>query len=790
MSLTDRQRIEQQTRSARIVLLWKALQPLKSTVSFMSTGAHPDDETSSMLAALGFRDGLLLSYACANRGEGGQNDIGTETTENLGVIRTAEMERAADALRLRLYWLSESPDDSIFDFGFSKSGRETLGRWGRERTLKRMVDILRQERPDIVCPTFLDIPGQHGHHRAMTETVIAAFHTAADASYTHSLLPPWSVKKLYLPAWSGAGDAYDDDQPPPTATLSILAKGEDSLTGWSFAQMAQQSRVCHLTQGMGRWVAYGNDQDWPLHLLESRVPGPDNDICSGLPASLAMLAQFADAPAIAQSLAAAQSAIDQALAQFPDNPAVLAAASNALSHIRKAVAECPDNASPEVLHRLAHKERQLAIVIRLAAGVWARGWLSHDYVRPNDTVELSTELQSSSAAQVSLQAVLPDNWLRHNNHLQIQPGCRPDDPYPAVYLPEEPQPPALQINIDCHGISTATTIPFETRPMVLPPDTVDVFPKTLLLNTAITNRRFDVEINGCFPADNAVSLQCPPGWQVVQSGNQLQLNAPDNVTEGLITLPILLNGSATSSVRKMMYPHIAPRIRTFPADITVRILDAVIPSARVAYVGGGNDRVAFWMCAMGIQVTELTDSQLENPATMNDYDSLVVGLFAMRTRPALAACMHRIHQWVENGGNLLTLYHRPWDGWHSDTTPPRPLEIGKPSLRWRVTDENATVTHLLPDHPLLNAPNTITPSDWEGWHKERGLYFAMRWDSAYQALLSMADPGEEAHHGALLSASIGHGRHTHTSLILHHQMEQLTPGAFRLMANLVAGVNS
>jgi hypothetical protein len=141
---------------------------------------------------------------------------------------------------------------------------------------------------------------------------------------------------------------------------------------------------------------------------------------------------------------------------------------------------------------------------------------------------------------------------------------------------------------------------------------------------------------------------------------------------------------------------------------------------------------------------------------------------------------------VRAGGNLVTLYHRPWDNWSPDTTPPARLEIGKPSLRWRVTDEGAEVRHLIPDHPILTGPNAIGPDDWAGWVKERGLYFAKSWDPAYEALLEMADPGEAPHHGALLSARIGQGRHTHCALILHLQMEALVPGAFRLMANLIA----
>jgi hypothetical protein len=168
------------------------------------------------------------------------------------------------------------------------------------------------------------------------------------------------------------------------------------------------------------------------------------------------------------------------------------------------------------------------------------------------------------------------------------------------------------------------------------------------------------------------------------------------------------------------------------------------------------------------------------------FDTLVIGIFALRFRPGLLALMPAIHDWTHNGGTLLTLYHRPWDNWDPQTTAPAPLEIGKPSLRYRVTDEAATVRHLIPDHPLLSTPNRITPQDWQGWVKERGLYFAKSWDAAYQPLLEMADPNEAPHQGALLSAPIGRGQHHHCALILHFQMEALVPGAFRLMANLTA----
>ncbi|MDN3714085.1 hypothetical protein QWZ10_24035 [Paracoccus cavernae] len=111
--------------------------------------------------------------------------------------------------------------------------------------------------------------------------------------------------------------------------------------------------------------------------------------------------------------------------------------------------------------------------------------------------------------------------------------------------------------------------------------------------------------------------------------------------------------------------------------------------------------------------------------------------------------------------------------------------VGQPSLRWRVTDPAAEIRMLAPDHALLAGPNRIGPEDWQGWDKDRGLYFASEWDAAYQPLLALSDAGEAPLHGALVTGRFGAGRHSHVALGLPHQMAALVPGAYRLMANLL-----
>lgn len=767
MPLSDQIRITRHAARPLAVTLWQALAPLRSTVSFMNTGAHPDDETSAMLAALGFRDGLDLSYACSTRGEGGQNDIGTEATEALGVLRTAEMERACDALALRMYWLSETPSDTIFDFGFSKSGSETLAKWDEARTLKRFVDIVRTEKPDILCPTFLDIPGQHGHHRAMTEAAIRVFDLAADATYTDSDLPPWAVAKLYLPAWSGAGQAYDDDLPPPPATLSVPAKGVEPFTGFSWEMLGQQSRVWHRTQAMGRWVAPEDERDWPLHLACRRTEGPDTAVTDGLPRTLADLGH-----------APAQAAIDAAIAAFPDRAVVLDHLCTAYKILDDVVCDEPFG------HKITRKRAQLATAIRLAAGAEANGLFDADTLRPGDRVTPQVETRSGLAETVAVTCDVPTGWLAEDEGFRLLDPA-PSDPYPATYLPGVPAQPRLAVTVTAGGVTTTSHVPFEQPPLVLPARSATLGLVSDVVNLATPNRQIAIELSDIHPKRATPSLDLPDGWRATQTTAGLTVDLPQDTAPGRYPLRLRLDGQPAETVRRINHPHIAPRALITPAQIGVTVVEAALPQARIGYIGGGNDRVDFWLSRIGADVTALEDATLADPTALAGFDTMIVGIFANRFRDGLAEAMPALHDWVRAGGTLVTLYHRPWDNWDPDTTPPARLEIGQPSLRWRVTDENSAVT-VLRDHPVLNAPNAIEASDWQGWHKERGLYFAKSWDATYVPLLEMADPGEAPHHGALLVGNIGQGRHIHCALILHHQMEKGVPGAFRLMANLCA----
>ncbi len=791
MMLTDIERLTAQNASPRLIELWKALQPFRSCISFMNTGAHPDDETTSMLAALGLRDGVKLSQACANRGEGGQNAIGAEITKDLGCIRTREMESAAQVINMTHYWLSETPEDEIFDFGFSKSGQETLEKWGEERTLERFVLILRRERPDIVCPTFLDISGQHGHHQAMTRSAFKAVELAADPSaFPEQNLPIWQVKKIYLPAWSGAGDAYDDDVQPPAETVRVDATGADPVSGFDYAQIAQYSRSFHRTQGMGSWVEPGQPNVWPLHLawsLDGNL-APEDSVFDGLPATLSNLAKFGNAPELAESLSSAHASLNAAISAWPDTASIRQHAAAAFQHIADAKAICPDAAKSEIMHRLSDKQRQIAKVLMISRGIQCRVSLSQNEVHPSESLSLTSHIHAPDCA-VFTEIKLPESWVATPSRdgeyqITIPQNELASDPYPDTWYPDRANARLHVILRWMEGDQQVwVSIDPEERLQILP-----AFSAALSQTDAIVNilnpTDILVRVSQIHPSCAVPAFAVPTGWAVDQTENTVRLQPTAALAEGLHTIPLTLDTHKAQMIHRMEYPHTGPTNRCMPAALRIQVMDVSLPAGRIAYIGGGSDRTDFWLRKLGIKIDTLDEQAVQN-VDFGAYDSILIGIFALRTNAALQARLLDLHDWVIAGGNLVTLYHRPWDNWDPDATGLAYLEIGKPSLRWRVTNENAAVRHLVPDHKLLTTPNIITPKDWEGWHKERGLYFAANWDDAYVPLLEMGDKNEAPLQGALLSGTFGKGRHTHTSLILHHQLANLTPGAFRLLANLL-----
>jgi LmbE family N-acetylglucosaminyl deacetylase len=747
------------------VALWRSLQHLRSAACWLMTGAHPDDEWNAFLGWLAFGLGVHTVYACSTRGEGGQNALGPERGRALAALRSREMELAAAEIDLTLRWIGAGPahgtDDPIFDFGFSKSGDDTLRRWGEARLLERLVQLIRSERPDAISPTFLDVPGQHGHHRAMTRCTLRAAELAAHPGFVipDTGLPPWRVAKVYLPAFSGAGGSYDDREPPPHETARVDLGEQCAALGASWAQLGERSRRHHASQGMGRDLPDG-PRPFPLHLVSGP---PDRNVpMDGVAHRLADLAGLLPDVSAARALREADTAIEMALAEFPARARVADALHLALAAL--ATVDLPAGAE-HIAHRLALKRRQLGHASAQALGIAATIAVAPDTLRAGGSARISLAVYGPATARLRL----PQAWHAEGPAFEVPAGAPPFGTLRDGFDPLGGDDVIGATLAWTHAGSGATLeIGPADRLCLAPAIEASLTPSRVVRRTA-SDTPVTLVLTGAVP---------PPSWPVLrQNGERIDIFVAAGRHD---LLP------AGARLSRFDAPHAGRVALVEPAaGSLLRAPIAIDPGARVGIVAGEVDATLGWLRQLDIAAEAVDDATLAG-GDLSRFTTLLIGIFAFGQRPALRAHRDRLIAWTEAGGSLVTLYHRPGDGWDAGRIPPRHLLVGSPSFRWRVTDPTAAVTPLHPGHPLLTTPNPIGTADWDGWVRERGLYFASAWDEAYLPLLAIADPDEAPLHGALLAAPIGQGRHVHVALALHHQLTALVPGAFRLLANLVA----
>ncbi len=836
-SRTDARVVEQENHRG-IVELYEAITPLQSVASFMTVGAHPDDERSSQIALLSRGMGVRSITVTANRGEGGQNSIGTEYLQALGVLRSREMEQSSAAFNVELFFLSESFDDPIFDFRFSKSAVETLQIWGEDVMMEKLIRAIRESRPDVLFTNFQDVFGQHGNHRAMAYATEAAFAMAGDPTvypeHFEMGLEPWQPAKFYLPAGRGSGQA-EIELP---ATLTIDTGAYNQFFGATYEQLGQQSRAYHRSQDMGSWA-----EERPgasrLYLAGSHVTDADTDtsLFAGLPFTVADLANGLEDEVLADQLNRLQAHIDNTFAAFPDFAAVQGHLTDALRTVRAARATLTTSSidaatAADIDFRLAKKElelqvassKALSLVSRVIAATpeLTRGGstevtvsaylggtvgienLSFDLVTPAGwTVERTGDdttgaaLANGESVKQTFVVTVPENAPYYNPYRRnVNPFRASGDVYGVVRYTVDGE--EFEFTVDSRDIIG-----------VLPDISLRVTPDKLVLNTLQpSNLEMSVAavnyVNG--PAETTIYVDAPAGWTVEPASIDLSFNRKGDargatftlipgadVVEGSYDFSVRAEGQADSTdyIRVISYEHVGKTYLISGASANVQVLQVAFdPDLRIGYVAGGSDLVYEGLRQIGMNVDLLTEDDLTT-GDLSRYDSIAVGIYTYRLRPDLLAANERLMRWVEEGGNLLVQYHRPADAWNADTVPPFPIELGRVSLLSRVTAADGEVEILEPNNPLMSTPNQITGADFDGWVKERGLYFAQEWDEHYTPLFSVTDAqwpdtwDELPFLGSMLTTDLGKGRYTYTSLVLHTQIENNVPGAYRLYANLL-----
>lgn len=782
----------------------------------MNTGAHPDDERSALLAWLSLGQGVRTISVIANRGEGGQNEIGDELGNALGIIRSRELQKAADYLGIHLSLLSETIDDPIYDFGFSKSPEETLSKWGRETTYERLIRQIRMHRPDIVMPSFRDVPSEHGHHRAISQLTLQAFKDAADPNvfpeHRKQGLEPWQVKKVYLPAT------------PETETLRFNIGGKvDPVYGLTYPQLGEESRKFHKSQGMGRDLPV-EDYFVSLQLVESAVGevGKESSLFDGLPHDFADLAAQVADPAVKSQLLRVHDRLHAVLAAYPDRHEVSVRATQALREVRRAAAvvRCADleeALKKDLLFRLQVKEDQLQRASLVASRLDFTLETDRPVLVQGDRASFTLRMKNGGHAAITglhLKPRVPEGWKVHVGQVpkHLPPGQERvvtftvDVPSNAGYF-HPYRPPAVQVDVAyrIYGETVEQTIAPEQTVAVLPDWGLRLRPEATILNTETPGEAMTITVEVTNyrpgPSEGSVKPALPEGWQAEPAVHHLsfsrqgeskevtfRITPPGQIEAGEYRIPFAAhvgNRSFDTQVQPISYEHIGTSYLLTDAELRIRAFPLKrVSQLKVGYVESGFDQVASHLREAGIDVVSLDEEDLAT-GDLQQYDTIVVGIRAYLSRDDLLRHNDRLLEYVRNGGHVVMQYHKPEDRW-DPALAPYPIQPGSPSILWRVTDENGPVTFLQPDHALFQCPNTITEQDFDGWVQERGLYFPSSWDGAYTPLLSMADPGEEPLNGGLLVADYGAGSYIYTSLVWYRQIQNQVPGAYRMFVNLIS----
>ncbi|MGO9528975.1 MAG: PIG-L family deacetylase [Verrucomicrobiia bacterium] len=807
--LIDIRAAEPQSASA----ILQELRGFREMGSVLYIAAHPDDENTRLIAYLSRGRGYRTGYLSLTRGDGGQNLIGPELGEELGVVRTQEL------LAARRIDGGQQFFTRAIDFGFSKDYRETFRIWDRNQVLADVVRTIRGFRPDVLITRFSTVPGgTHGHHTASAILAVEAFKLAGDTNaFPEQLgeLKPWQPKRILwngFPRGFGRGGGDETNAPG----LQIDIGGYNPVLGESYGEIAARSRSMHKTQGFGSVGTRGTINE-TFQLLGGEPA--TKDILDGVDTTWGRVAGGAEIGRLA----------DEAIARFnPQNPA---ASVPALLTLRNRLAALPTDSV------IAEKRRQLDHILRGCLGLYVETviplaeavpgetlkmrhaaivradfpvrWTAVRYPAGGEELGINADLKSNQGVTHESSRILPATtpltqpyWLREEGTIGM---FRVDDPS-LIGRPENP--PAFPVEFMFEVGGQTLVIPDEPvqvigdrvkgeirqRLEVTPPVSLN-FPEDLELFAPGTSRPVVVEVTSAHAgATGTLHLETPTGWKATPATYPFSLTnynetarftftitAPTNTTAAKILATAEIDGKSYHNRRvEIRHDHIPPILLQPSARLKALSVDLAIRGHQIGYLPGAGDSVAECLQRMGYAVTVLTDADL-TPDHLRSFDAVVIGIRAFNTRTDLAQNLSGLFAYVEAGGNVIVQYNTS-DGLQTTRLAPYDLKISHD----RVTDATAPMTLLVPDHPAFTTPNRIVPSDFDGWIQERGLYFASEWDGHFTPLLACNDPGESPKSGSLLVARYGRGYFVYTGLSWFRQLPEGVPGAYRLFANLIS----
>lgn len=834
------------------------LRQLQTIGSVLHTAAHPDDESTDMLAYMSRAMGARTAYLSLNRGEGGQNGIGPELSEGLGVIRTEEL------LAARKLDGGEQYFTRAMDFGFTRSMEETLQKWNREEILDDMVRVIRTMRPLVVVNGWSGTT-QDGHGQHQTAGVLApeAIKAAADpARFPEQIskdgLQPWQVLKLYARRFGGGGSG-------PRAEFDVGAY--DPVLGRSYNELASDGRSRHRSQDMGMIQMKGSTvRSFPR--LSSLVEAPEREtsLFAGIDVTLTGIARFAGAggEGLLPSLNKIKDVAARALAEFKiERPELiapyLATGLHEVRALRSSLGGLDPVAKATVDSMLATKEKQFNDALAKSHGVVIDALSNTEIVTPGEAVDVAANVYFCASAgnpAPTAKLLAPANWQvapldsapeqqggggfrgRETPNFvarfratvpEGEPSTQPywlakprtkdqfdwDETMPRT-LPFGPPVAQARVELTLSGERVVINQPVEYRfadktfgeirreLKVAPALTLTVNPQLMIIPSGSANRTREISVeinhNARRATTGTIKLIAPQGWKVETDAKPLAFTkqgektarsfkvTPPAGTNGNFDLQAVAEAPTNSGSREykngysiISYPHIETHYIYRPAKTKVEVFDAkVAANLKVGYVMGSGDDGPQALQQLGVNVHLINAAELAS-GDLSGYDTIVLGIRVYEVNDDVIANNNRLLDYVSNGGTLIVQYNK--NEYANGNFAPYPVKMSRGD---RVTDENAPITVLKPDHPLFNFPNKITEDDWKNWVQERGLYFLSDWDEHYTPLLAAPDDTGKVLNGGQLIADYGKGHYIFTAYAWFRQFPVGTPGAYRMFANLVS----
>jgi LmbE family N-acetylglucosaminyl deacetylase len=790
-----------------------ALQKLNVLGRVLYIAAHPDDENTNLMAF--WANGSLYdaAYLCITRGDGGQNIIGPELRERLGVIRTEELLAARRIDHAQQFF------SRAVDFGFSKTAEESMRIWDHDKILSDVVWVIRKFRPDVIVTRFSpEDEITHGHHTASAILAREAFAAAADPHRFPEQLAyvkSWRATRL---VWNTSPFFFTNRNLPfdPTGLTVLEVGGYNPLLGKAYTEIAAASISMHKSQGVGGLPRRGVRKEY-FKLLEGQPM--TNSLFDGIDTNWSRVPN-------SNSVAAD---IHQIISTF--NPADPAASLPELFKLRQAMNEIHDDAW------IPEKKAEVDDIIAACLGLHVEASSAKETVTPGQTASITLEAINRSNIPITLQearfpnsgeSVKMDAALPSNELVKKELNCRvPENaPYSQPYwlrkpgtlgafavddqeligLPENPPALPVELVLQVNGQELRYTVDTKyhtvdavagelPRPLVIAPPVFANVANNVLVFPTNQPKPLSVRVTAATgPVKGELKMVVPKGWEVTPASLPIDLKGadaemtatfavkpPDQNSEGTVRAIVSFDGHEYSFERvRISHPHIGVQTLMPPAEAKLVRADIRKKGDRIGYIPGAGDDIPESLTQIGYSVKILSEPEI-TAKNLAQYSAVVLGIRAYNTQDRISNWLPELFAYVKDGGLALAQYNTLAD-LKTKELGPYSLEIS----RDRVTDENAPVRILTPDHPLMTEPNKITSEDFEEWVQERGLYFPDKWDPAWTAILSCNDPKEKPLDGGQLVAKSGKGFFIYTSYSWFRQLPAGVPGAYRLFANMLS----